>query len=465
MEQIRAAVDFSFQEIERLAWQQTLDCFREALVEALSAIDTALYESRDPSRYVYKEMRSRSVVTKFGPITFQRRYYWDREEERFVFLLDEVLGIAKRQRVSDSVRADAVEASVTAGSYRGAAAELERRDCQVFVSHEAIRQWNLQTGRALAAAEKQQQMTLAGTRRVRVLFIEADGFWPARQRGKKAEVRLFVIHEGWIQRGPGSKEYSLVNRRDFVPEPGRDSWEQLSELLESEYDLSETWVIINGDRALWIREGVTWFPKALYQIDRFHLKRELNHVLRHRPQRLEQAHAALEANDAGRLLAVLDEAHKAETDTDRRGKMRRLLADLRTMPESIRDYRIRLQERGVNVEGLRGVGAAEGAVERYSARLRKVGRSWSESGLMAMLQVMAAYYRGALRGAVQYVERALGLESVNAAAEKVRHRVRETVGRGVDAARHARMPILNAGRNNSGGYSKTFRGFAGLVTR
>ena len=167
MEQIRAAVDFSFQEIERLAWQQTLDCVREALVEALSAIDTALYESRDPSRYVYKEMRSRNVVTKFGPITFQRRYYWDREEERFVFLLDEVLGIAKRQRVSDSVRADAVEASVTAGSYRGAAAELERRDCQVFVSHEAIRQWNLQTGRALAAAEKQQQMTLAGTRRVR----------------------------------------------------------------------------------------------------------------------------------------------------------------------------------------------------------------------------------------------------------------------------------------------------------
>ena len=159
MEQIRAAVDFSFQEIERLAWQQTLDCFREALVEALSAIDTALYESRDPSRYVYKEMRSRNVVTKFGPITFQRRYYWDREEERFVFLLDEVLGIAKRQRVSDSVRADAVEASVTAGSYRGAAAELERRDCQVFVSHEAIRQCS---GGKTAADDVGRYPTCAG---------------------------------------------------------------------------------------------------------------------------------------------------------------------------------------------------------------------------------------------------------------------------------------------------------------
>src|SRR5690606_31052705 len=133
---------------------------------------------------------------------------------------------------------------------------------------------------------------------------------------------------------------------------GRDSWEQLSEFLEREYDLSDTWVIINADRARWIRQGVTWFPKALYQIDRFHLKQELNHVLRHQPRLLERANAALETNDAGGLLAVLEEARTAETDSKRRGEIRRLVADLRTMPESIRDYRVRLQERGVSVEGL-----------------------------------------------------------------------------------------------------------------
>ena len=462
MDDIRADASFSLQVIEDRVWDLVLGCYRESLVEMLSALDEALCDSRDRERYVYKEMRSRDVMTKLGPISIKRRYYWDQEEECRVFLLDEALGLAKRQRVSDSVRTEAVEAAVTGGSFRGAAAELERRGCQIHVSHEAIRQWTIQTGGAIARAAKQRQELTAGTRRVPFLFIEADGFWPGRQRGKKVEVRLFVIHEGWVQRTAGREEYSLVNRRDFVPDRGRDSWEQLSEFLESEYDLSETWVIINGDRAAWIREGVTWYPKALYQIDRFHLKRELRHVLRPQPERLKQAEDAMTGNDARRLLAVLAEAHEAEADSGRRKALRRLLADLKTVPESTRDYRVRLQERGVNVEGLRGLGAAEGAVERYSVRLRKVGRSWSETGLMAMLHVMAAYFCGALQGAVQYVERQLGLESLQTAREKVRQRVLETVGRGIDGARHARMPILHVGRNASGGYSKALRGLAGF---
>jgi len=461
MDKIRDNTLVSLQVIEDHIWNLAVGCFRESMVDVLSALDKALYESQDPERYVLKEMRSRDVMTKVGPISFKHRYYWDREEQRFVFLLDEALGLARRQRVSDSVRAEAVEAAVTGGSYRGAAAELGRRDCQVHVSHEAIRQWTIQTGKALAKAAKPQQERKAGTRRVRILFIEADGFWPGRQHGKKAEVRLFVIHEGWMQRSAGSQEYKLVNRHDFVPEPGKDSWEQLSEYLESEYDLSETWVIINGDRAAWIREGVTWFPKALYQIDRFHLKRELGQVLRHQPQRLKETMEAIAVNNAGRLLAVLEQACEAEGDSGRRKALRNLLADLKTIPESTRDYRVRLKERGVNVEGLRGLGAAEGAVERYSARLRKVGRSWSETGLQAMLHVMAAYFRGALRGAVRYVEEQLGFDSLQAAREKVRQRVQETVGRGIDAARHASMPILRAGRNASGGYSRALRGLAG----
>lgn len=462
MDKIRADASLSLQVVEDHVWNLVVECYRESLIEVLLALDKALHDQRDPKRYVYKEMRSRDVMTKLGPVSLKRRYYWDREEECHVFLLDEALGLAKRQRVSDSVRTEAVEAAVTGGSFRGAAAELERRGCQVHVSHEAVRQWTIQTGRAIGRAAKQRQEQSAGARRIPELFIEADGFWPGRQRSKKAEVRLFVIHEGWVQRTAGGQEYSLVNRRDFIPNRDRDSWEQLSEFLESEYDLSETWVVINGDRAAWIREGVTWFPKALYQIDRFHLKRELRHVMRHQPQRLKEAEEAVAANDAKRLLTVLDKAHEAEDDSGRRQALRNLLADLETIPESTRDYRVRLQERGVNVEGLRGLGAAEGAVERYSARLRKVGRSWSETGLMAMLHVMAAYFRGALQGAVQYVERQLGLQPLQTAREKVRQRVVETVGRGIDAARHASMPILQAGRNASGGYSRTLRGLAGF---
>ncbi len=38
-------------------------------------------------------------------------------------------------------------------------------------------------------------------------------------------------------------------------------------------------VVINGDRASWIRAGVDYFPKAIYQVDRFHVKRDLRRLL------------------------------------------------------------------------------------------------------------------------------------------------------------------------------------------
>lgn len=37
--------------------------------------------------------------------------------------------------------------------------------------------------------------------------------------------------------------------------------------------------MINGNRAPWIREGVEYFPKAMYQADRFHVKGDLKQFL------------------------------------------------------------------------------------------------------------------------------------------------------------------------------------------
>jgi hypothetical protein len=457
MGMIRLDEVVSFQEIEAFVWENVVDSFRTAVVEFLTALDQALHQTRDAKRYVYKELRPREALTKFGPVSFQRRYYWDCEEGRWVFLLDEFLGLEKRQRVSEAVRAAAVEAAVAGSSYRGAAAELERRDCQVAVSHEAIRQWTLKAGKAIEAEVTRRQESPGGKRRVPVVFVEADGFWPGRQRGKREEVRLFAIHEGWERRSPGSQEYRLVNRQEFVPSLKGDSWAEFSAWLESEYDLSETWVVINGDRAAWIRHGVEWFAKALYQVDRFHLLRDVRRLLRNHSGHLQEAQAAIAANAPARLLAALQAAGNEEADPKRRRELRALAADLATIPEAIRDYRVRLAELGQSVEGLRGIGAAESAVERYSRRLRKVGRGWSAEGLRAMIHVMTAYFRGTLHGIVRHLEALLGLEPLKEAGHRAARRVVEAVGRGQDAVRHAHLPALDRGSTATGGLSKALR--------
>lgn len=402
-------------------------------------------------------MRKREVLTRVGLISFKRRYYWDCEEERCVFLLDEFLELEKRQRVSEGVRADAVEAAVAGTSYRKAAAELERRDCQVTVSHEAIRQWTLQTGDSLQDDVERESMNPAGKRKVPVLFIEADGFWPARQHEKRRESKLFVSHEGWETRTPGSKDYRLVNRQDFVPSQKGDVWEEYLTWLESQYDLSDTWVVINGDRAPWIRSGVESFPQAMYQVDRFHLIREVRRLLKPHPEQLKAARRARKSNDAAGLLEALGSALADEHDAKRQAELEQLRDDLQTIPESTRDYRVRLREMGVNTDGLRGLGSAESAVERYSQRTRKCGRSWSGTGLQAMLHALRAYFKGTLRGAVQVVEERLGLLPLQQAQQSARKAAVEAVGRGLDAARHAHLPALECGTTASGGLSKLFR--------
>jgi hypothetical protein len=338
--------------------------------------------------------------------------------------------------------------------------ELERRDCQVTVSHEGIRQWTLKAGDFLRGEVERQLADPNGERRVPVLFIEADGFWPARQREKRRESKLFVSHEGWEPRSPGSKDYQLVNRQDFVPSQKGDAWEEYLTWLESQYDLSDTWVVINGDRAPWIRSGVESFPKAMYQVDRFHLIREVRRLLKPHAEQLKAARRAIKSSDADGLLKALGSALADEHDAKRQAEMEQLHDDLQTMPESTRDYRVRLREKGVETDGLRGLGSAESAVERYSQRTRKCGRSWSGPGLQAMLLALRAYFRGTLRGAVRVVEERLGLVPLKQAQQAARKAAVEAVGRGLDAARHAHLPAMEYGTTASGGLSKLFRAIA-----
>ncbi|MDR9786614.1 MAG: UPF0236 family protein [Peptococcaceae bacterium MAG4] len=67
-----------------------------------------------------------------------------------------------------------------------------------------------------------------------------------------------------------------MNPKFFVAHDGEDFWEEASAHVMRNYKIDkDVTVVINGDRASWTRKGLEYFPKAMYQVDRFHLKREL----------------------------------------------------------------------------------------------------------------------------------------------------------------------------------------------
>lgn len=439
------ALQNSFSALEKIVWESLVATHQEMLSELLSQLDEELKEQRDKARYVLKDMKTREIATRVGPIRFKRSYYRDTETNEWVFLLDEHLGLEARSRTSELVREDAVTAAVSGKSYREAAAEIERQNTGVSASHESIRQWTINTGEVLEQQARLEAQKLNGKKQVPVLFIEADGFWVSIQKGKRQELRFAVVHEGWEARG--RKEYALINRQDIFPPTGKDFWEYVSAVVESRYDLSQSFVVINGDRAAWIGKGTEWFLNALYQVDRFHLLREIRQNLRQQPELLKEAQAAVYADDPSALLETLVKAIPG-AGLKQREQIQRLHKDITSRPDMVESYQSRLRKHGLELEGYRGMGSAEASVARFSGRLRRLGRSWSKRGIMAMAHAISGQGQGILRHAVTIMEQQLGLRELAKHVKQKTETLPESYGF------NCSLPIMNSGRGASGGLSR-----------
>lgn len=459
MVDVRDQLDVSFRDIEENLWKELRELFCTVLQDVLELLDKKLFTSYDRENYQVRERVYRKLETLVGTVGFSRRAYKNRKTGEIVYLLDEVLDLPKRKRISPGLMMILAELGVMGPSYREARNAVTQLFGERIVSHETIRQVVKQVGQRLDVEEQNLRDDPEGTRRVSVLIIEVDGWWVSLQREKtpSREVRNLLSHEGWRLRHPQSQEYELVNCLHFTWEKGaRNFWEEASRYVAAHYDLENTLVVINGDRASWIRKGVDYFPRAIYQVDRFHLMRDIKRLLRNQPARLIAVKQAVQENDVETLLATLAKAVSEERDYKLQNNLEAFLRDLVSMPEAVKDYRVRLQEIGIPTDGYRGLGAAESQVDRYSNRVKKRGRSWTLTGLRAILAGLNARFDGRLAKAAKAAER----------QEQVlcRKRLQSGIGRIVtkivsDAAvcLNHKLPILDCGRSASGGGSRLMR--------
>lgn len=442
----------SFSELETTLFEGLAKLFLEAMTQVLEKLDAELAAKRDRQRYIVRELKETGFETKLGPVRFRRRVYLDRQTGERIYGLDEALGLTKRARVSPGLKQAAVREAVEGVSYRAARDNLARTCGQPVMSHETVRQLTLRTGKEIQRADETLVLDPKGERKVAVLFIEADGLYVSRQKIGKREERFVIAHEGWQRRSPGGKEYELVNKTYVHCDSASDVWEQASRMLFAKYDLSDTVVVINGDRAKWIREGVHYFPKAIYQFDRFHLLRDVKAKLRLALQARKDVRQAIrdgrpqDALDLMRGVKFSDPKAQRELDELRR--------DLQRCPEAMVDYRARLAEMGLDTAGMRGMGSAESNMNHFARRLRKQGRSWSKEGLKAMICVMIKCFEGTLdhftQGLADIVER-LDAEMLLTGAGRI---VKDAVEKASNVTdRTCRVPIREAGRNASHGLS------------
>lgn len=461
----------SFRDLERSVMKLVIQVHIEAMEQVLRAMDQQLFEERDAERYESLGFVARTVDTIFGvPVTFKRRYYKDREAGGNVFLLDEVLGLPSRARHSPLAREIAVAMAVDGPSYRLAAESLERIFGSRVISHEGIRQNVFKASKAAEAHVRSDPTCGRLKREPGILFIEADGLYVSLQRQLKRrglEEKVAIAHEGWVPRPTCMKEFMLRRPMFFMAQSssGEEFWSDVSEGLYDYYEIGkDTVIVINGDRAPWIRIGRERFGDAnvLYQIDRFHLLRSLREIFGHKSSSYRRLCGLVDQDPTGCTFmgALAEETSKLEGK--KHEKAEALIKDLMDIPEATCDYRVRLANMGYDVSGLRGMGAAESQMDRFADRVKRCGLSWSPEGLDAMMRLLGKKFEGRLEEILQ----TMAMEAdplpkekqwIKRQSTKVSRTITERYG---DVWSH-RVPVTDAGRSASWGRSNLFNRIAG----
>jgi hypothetical protein len=358
----------------------------------LEKLDDALMEKREDGLTVLG-FRERWVITLFGQVRIKRRLYRDKQGKGR-YLLDEAIGLDKRSPLSSGVKS--LSALLACYLPFGKCEALLSLLLPAGVSHTTIHR---QVGKIadpaieredkeVAAVFEQGKIPETGKRQVPFLFIEADGVGIALQREKerRTELKVGIAYEGWEPIG-GQGRYQLKDKTPYLGlMDGGRFWEGFSVVLSRKYDLSHIGhIVVGGDGAHWVRDGAGMM-KGDYQLDRFHLRRELLRALVGDVEIANQVYQACISGDVAVAESLLVQ-QQCQCDGEAALAIARVRAYILDNAPGLIDYRLRLDKN--EIYGLRGLGAMESNVDKIAAnRMKKRGMSWTKRGARRMSRLL-----------------------------------------------------------------------------
>lgn len=310
------------QYLEKFVFQLVKIIGQHILTSILQFLDNQLRKERQRGELSNCGKRSRYLLTLLGNISYQKHLYRDREGH-YRYLLDETLGLKPNQRMSTHYQKITGLFSFLAGSYRNAQRFLEY--CYGdSVSFECIRQQVQLQGNQIQQQEEytfDQNLTEAlksTTTSTPVqsdpLYLEVDGtmIHLQKQKKKKAELKLAIIHKGKEKRylTGSSDARKLKDKLAYAGlGPADEFMAQVSLLAEENYQVYDhNLILVGGDGATWIKQGAQdYFPNCIYQLCPFHLKRKLTQTLSYNRKTKSQISLLLQEGNIPEALMLLEE--------------------------------------------------------------------------------------------------------------------------------------------------------------
>lgn len=349
------------------------NCYlRNMMKTYLEGLDEAIAEDktgRKKKGYVveHKDDR-REIYTQFGSLEFNRRYYKNKMDGTYLYIVDRVVGIESYDRVSGSVSASLVE-SASEVSY----AKSSKYVCDGYISRQTVMK-KIRRAKELKVEVPEEKRT------VRYLNVEADEDHVSLQDGTDTIVPLISIHEGVEHIGKRGKCINIHH----ISSHGKnieDMWQEAAEWVYAVYDVDKIEKIyLHGDGASWIKTGLSYLPKSKFVLDRYHLNKALKEVSRGDELVCDRLKDAVTEADRESLKEICRELRKSGENEKVREKV-----------DSFRNY-ITSNWEGIEVykeEASRGSNTEGHVSHVLSSRLSSRPSGWSREGLKAMAELRA----------------------------------------------------------------------------
>lgn len=238
----------------------------------LESLDNEFFNSNNRlTFYLSKDRPERTLVTIFGTVTFKRRRYQNRTTGKYFYYIDSLLGITKKQRITNQVQAQILHSiSFEHESYRKA--------CQPFGLSKSTAYYLIKKLDPEHYVPDLSKIITCDN-----LHIVADEDHIALQNKKIARksgtINSYMLRHATIFTGikkVSKKRNQLQNRVTLTQLEREDITEftdRVNEFIMRNYKVKDT-VYVYGDGAGWI-QTLANNTCATFILDKFHMKQAL----------------------------------------------------------------------------------------------------------------------------------------------------------------------------------------------
>lgn len=386
--------------------EKSLQLTRNILVETLEEMDETIRNSakRQAAYVVEQKGQPKELLLPLGRIRFKRTCYTSKKTGKSVYLLDQVIGLGKHQRITLGAAAAILEEAVESSYQKGG----KHASVSDWVSKETVKELVHNTVVEMPKKESEEK------KKVRHLHIEADEDHVAAQfyekkgdlergeSGRKNNTlmpKLVLVYEDIVEESgesSRSKKYRLTGKQYFCGlYSGKDNeklWEEVRDYICGRYDWESLETIyIAGDGASWIKAGCEVLEKGKFVLDRFHMgkyiDRSVSHLLDSAGEVKEEIYEALEKGEKGKVREIYKKIREVTEKESKEKEVNESLRYLMNNWEGIEIY----QKAPGDVWGCH----AEGQVSHVlSSRMSSRPMGWSRKGADQMSRLRAYCMNG-----------------------------------------------------------------------